>query len=70
MNKKYIKSLLYPIALVFSLIIAGCADELFDESNGQQGKAASNSQAILTNSRLPASMTTASVMATIWASIS
>ena len=38
MNKKYIKSLLYPIALVFSLIIAGCADELFDESNGQQGK--------------------------------
>ena len=38
MNKKYIKSLLYPIALVFSLIIAGCADELFDESYGQQGK--------------------------------
>lgn len=70
MNKKYIKSLLYPIALVFSLIIAGCADELFAKATDNRAKTASNSQAILTNSRLPASMTTASVMATIWASIS
>ncbi len=37
MNKKYIKTFLYPIALICSLMIAGCADGLFDESNGQQG---------------------------------
>lgn len=37
MNKKYIKTFLYPIALICSLMIAGCADGLFDESDGQQG---------------------------------
>ncbi len=37
MNKKYIKTFLYPIALICSQMIAGCADGLFDESNGQQG---------------------------------